>query len=192
MSGFYDGIAIFYDLFIWGSERRYHTIKENGFAGAHGRCLLVGVGTGIDLPLLPPDLELTAIDLSPHMLARAKKRAKNYKWNIQLLEANIEKTDFPDAYFDTVITSCVFCSVGDPVKGLKEVRRVLKPGGRLIMFEHVLSKNPLLKPMLYFMSLLIPGPEMTRDTVANVKEAGFQVVKEKNVYMDIVKRIEAI
>lgn len=188
----YDFLAGVYDLFTWGAQKRFRTAKIRLFSSATGKTLLVGVGTGIDLPLMPPGLDITAIDVSPAMLERATRRAIKYQSSIMLAEVNIEQTEFSDNYFDTVITSCVFCSVQNPVKGLKEIRRILKPGGRLIMAEHVLSQNPLLKPMLYFMNVIFPsGPDFTRDTVANVKAAGFKVISNRNLYMDIVKAVEA-
>lgn len=192
MQSFYDFSAYIYDFLTWGEAKRYREVKRKLFAAACGRVLLVGAGTGVDLPLLPPGQELIAIDVSAPMLARAKKRESEYRGNLSLRLANIEKTDFPDHYFTAVVTSCVFCSVADPIAGLKEIKRILRPGGRLLMFEHVLSKNPLLKPCLYLMNLLIPsGPDFTRNTVANVKTAGFEVIAEQNVYMDIVKGIVA-
>ena len=193
MAGFYDRIAGLYDVFTWGADKRYARLKRRAFSGADGRTLLVGVGTGRDLDLLPEGLDLVGIDLSTSMLARARRRAIGYKGSVVILERNIEDTGFPEHHFDTVLTSCVFCSVGDPVKGLKEIRRILKPGGRLIMFEHMLSRNPLLQPMLYSMNFMIPiGPRFTRKTLANVRAAGFNVVLDENVYMDIVKHIEAV
>lgn len=192
MISFYDLTANFYDILTWGMEKRYRETKQSAFSSASGRVLLVGVGTGIDLSLLPAQLEVTAIDISEQMLAKAAIRSQDYQGQVRLRVADIENTDFPNNYFDTVITSCVFCSVKNPVKGLQEIKRILRSESQLIMFEHVLSQNPFLKPMLYFMNLLMPfGPDFTRDTVANVKKAGFKILSERNVYMDIIKEINA-
>jgi SAM-dependent methyltransferase len=101
---------------------------------------------------------------------------------------------FADRSFDTVVTACTFCSVPDPVTGLEELRRVLVPEGRLLLFEHVRS---CLAPIAIMQDLMTPlsrrfGPDMNRDTVANVARAGFRVVREENVYLDVVKAVEAV
>ena len=92
---------------------------------------------------------------------------------------------FPDDAFDTVATVCTFCSVPRPVLGLRELHRVLKPGGQLLMFEHVRSR---IGPFGIFLDLMTPltsrfGPDMNCDTVGNVQKAGFRLRREENVYL---------
>ncbi len=91
---------------------------------------------------------------------------------------------------------CTFCSVPNPVQGLKELYRVLKPDGQLLMFKHVRSKIGPVALFLDFMTFLSRkfalGPDLNRDTVNNVLKAGFQLRREENVYLDIVKMIEAV
>src|SRR4029077_2402422 len=99
-----------------------------------------------------------------------------------------------DGSFDTVVTVCTFCSVPRPVVGLRELRRVLKPGGQILMFEHVRSK---IGPLGIFLDFMTPlsrrlGPDLNRDTVGNVQKDGFRLCREENVYLDIVKIIEAV
>ncbi len=189
-AAFWDRFAAVYDVFLWGSERRQRDAKRQAFSHAGGRVLFVGAGTGTDLLLMPPDIDLFAVDISKKMLEKAKKRAQAHGGTVHLIQADIEHSPFPVSSFDSIVTSCVFCSVPDPVKGLKEVRRILKPGGKLIMFEHVLSRNPLLASMLKVMNYFSAGPDMTRDTVGNVLRAGLAPVTHKNIYMDIVKAIK--
>jgi ubiquinone/menaquinone biosynthesis C-methylase UbiE len=101
--------------------------------GARGRTLDIGCGTGRNLPLLPPGVRAIALDPSPDAVRRARERAPRVPFVI----ARAEALPFRDATFDTVVSGLVFCSVGDPARGLAEVRRVLRPGGELRMLEHV-------------------------------------------------------
>jgi ubiquinone/menaquinone biosynthesis C-methylase UbiE len=135
-----------------------------------------------------------AIDISQKMLERAAKKAAAYPGNIELREMDVCELPFADDSFDTVATVCTFCSVPRPVLGLRELHRVLKPGGQILMFEHVRSK---IGPFGIFLDLMTPltrrfGPDMNRDTVGNVQKAGFRLRREENVYLDIVKIIEAL
>jgi ubiquinone/menaquinone biosynthesis C-methylase UbiE len=128
------------------------------------------------------------------MLERAAKKADAYQGTIELRLLDVCELPFTDASFDTVVTVCTFCSVPRPVVGLRELYRVLKPGGQLLMFEHVRSKIGPFGIFLDFMTLLSRrvGPDLNRDTVGNVQKAGFRLRREENVYLDIVKIIEAV
>lgn len=182
-----------YDLMTWGEERRFADAKQQLFAKMKGRCLMVAAGTGADFQCFPPDLVITALDISPGMIERARGRAAAYRGTLTLQVMDVQKLDFPDAAFDTVATSCTFCSVPDPLRGLRELYRCLKPGGQLLMFEHVRSRvGPiaLLQDLMTLVSRRF-GPDMNRDTVGNVLRAGFELDYENNVYVDVVKAIEA-
>ena len=137
---------------------------------------------------------IVAIDISPKMLERAARKAAVYSGRIELHEMDVCALPYPDASFDTVATVCTFCSVPRPVAGLRELYRVLKPGGQLLMFEHVRSRIAGLGRLMDLMTLLSRrlGPELNRDTVGNVLKAGFTLEREENVYLDVVKIIEAV
>jgi ubiquinone/menaquinone biosynthesis C-methylase UbiE len=177
-----------------GEEVRYGPYKRSLFAKARGKTMLVAAGTGIDFKYLPPGLEVTAIDFSPRMLSFAEKRLDESASPVELVEADVTRLDFADQTFDTVITSCTFCSVPDPVQGLREVRRVLKDDGRLLMFEHVRASNPWLGFMMDVMNPLVRkfGPDINRRTGDNIRAAGFRIEREFNVYLDMVKLFEAV
>lgn len=183
-----------YDWLTFGEDLRQGDAKRRLFAKAHGRTILVSVGTGADIKFFPPGLDIVAIDISPEMVEKARPRAEVYDGRIELQVMDAHHLEFPDESFDTAITACTFCSVPDPVRGLRELRRVLKPDGRLLMFEHVRSKVPAVGLFLDFMTYLtrpLLGPDLNRDTVGNVRRAGFHVLSERNVYFDIVKAVEA-
>lgn len=176
-----------------GEEVRYGPYKRHLFAKARGRTLLVAAGTGIDFKYLPVGLDVTAIDFSPRMLELAERRVGQSASPITLVRADVTDLELEDGAFDTVVTSCTFCSVPDPVKGLREVCRVLKDEGRLLMFEHVRPSNPYLGLMMDLMNPLVRrmGPDINRRTADNVRAAGFRLTREFNVYLDMVKLFEA-
>jgi ubiquinone/menaquinone biosynthesis C-methylase UbiE len=177
-----------------GEEIRYGPYKRDLFARARGRTMLVAAGTGIDFKYLPAGLEVTAIDFSPRMLEHAARRIGQGASPVTLIRADVTELGFEDRTFDTVLTSCTFCSVPDPVKGLGEVRRVLKDDGRLLMFEHVRPSNPYLGLMMDLMNpaVRMMGPDVNRRTADNVRAAGFRITREFNVYLDMVKLFEAV
>lgn len=183
----------FYDLLAYGPERRWAPHKRELFANMNGKVLFVAVGTGQDIPFFPPGRDIVGIDISPRMLAKAKTRAAKYAGSLDLRVMDIHELEFPDHSFDQVVTSCTFCSVPNPVAGLTALRRVLKAGGMLYMFEHTGSR---IFPFNLMLDLMTPlwkpiGPEMNRDTVANVEKACFEIKQVNNVYLDVVRVIIA-
>src|SRR5262245_55855315 len=121
-----------YELLTWGEERRFGPAKRELFARASGHCLMVAAGTGADFQFFPPGLTITAIDISPGMISRAARPAAAYQGSLSLEIMDVQALPIADGTFDTVITSCTFCSVPDPLSGLRELYRCLKPGGRLL------------------------------------------------------------
>jgi ubiquinone/menaquinone biosynthesis C-methylase UbiE len=182
------------DLFSFAEDRRLGPHKRRLFAKMRGATLMVGAGTGNDFKFFPQNMHIVAIDISPKMLERAARKAASYPGSIELREMDVCELEFPEAAFDTVATACTFCSVPKPVIGLRELHRVLKPGGQLLMFEHVRSA---IGPLGILMDVMTPlcrrvGPELNRDTVGNVQKAGFRFRRVENVYLDVVKIIEAV
>jgi len=190
----WDFSSSFYDLLAYGPERRWAPFKREIFANLHGKVLFVAVGTGQDIRFFPPGRDIVGIDISPRMLAKAQARAANYTGSLDLRVMDVHALEFPHHSFDQVVTSCTFCSVPNPVAGLTALRRVLKAGGILYMFEHTGSHVFPFNLMLDVMTPLWKpvGPEMNRDTVANVEKAGFEIQLVNNIYLDVVKTIIAI
>lgn len=192
----YNRAAICYDLMDALMEWRLFRRERGVLLGeVRGRTLEVGVGTGKNLPWYPRDLELTGIDFSRRMLHRARRRAERLGLAPDLMEMDAQQMEFEDNSFDTVVSTCVFCSVPDPVAGLKEVRRVCKQGGRILMLEHMRSPRPVvgrLMDIFNWIPLHLYGANINRRTLENLKTAGFDTISAENVWSDIFKRIEII
>lgn len=155
--------------------------------------LEAGVGTGKNIEYYPDDIQIYGIDFSSKMISKAKEKLKTQNKEAKLMEMDIENLDFEDNYFDLIVTSCVFCSVPDPIRGLKELKRVLKKDGRIIMLEHMRSRNKTaakLMDLFNWLSLYIWGANINRKTIENIKEAGLELVEVTDLMSDIVKEIE--
>ena len=190
----YDRVAKFFDFLRKGDMCRWNAYQKSLFENLSGEVLYIGIGTGLETLNFPTNLKITAIDISSAMLNQSKTRAKTYPGKMTLCQMDAETSAFRDHSFDAVVTVCVLCSVKQPVTCLEEIRRVLKPAGKLVMFEHVLSKNPLYAIALKTMSNLtefLEGTYLDRDTVSNAEKAGFEIFSHKNVYLDIVKALMA-
>jgi ubiquinone/menaquinone biosynthesis C-methylase UbiE len=192
----YNRIALFYDFLEAPMEHmRFAAWRKRLQAGIQGKLALeVGVGTGKNLSYYPADVHITAIDLSPQMLARARHRAEKMHFQVDLQEMDVQDLEFPDHVFDTVFATFVFCSVPDPVMGLRELRRVCKPEGKLLLLEHMRPGNPVLGFLFDVFNPLIVrmmGANINRRTVNNIRQAGWQIKVEENLSADIVKWIEA-
>jgi len=176
-----------------GPEVRWKPFKERLFSNMDGRILFLALGTGLDIPTFPPGKDIIAIDISPKMLEQARERIENYDGKLHAEVMDVHEMSFAPDSFDQVYTSCTFCSVPDPVGGLKALYRVLKPGGKLFMFEHTGSRYYPFRYMLNAMTVLTQriGPAMNRKTVDNVRAAGFRITEVENIFLDVVKTIKA-
>ena len=190
----WDNAAGCFDLMNGGVEFRYGDQKREWFSRSTGRTLLVAVGTGLDLPYFTPGHKVVGIDISEKMLEKAKGAAEISPTETELVRADVQRLGFGDNTFDSVVTSCTFCSVPDPVLGLQELLRVIKPGGKMVMFEHVRSDIFWMGPMMDLVTKLSRrfGPDLNRRTRENVIRAGFKLTREVNIYLDMVKFFEAV
>lgn len=193
MSTIWDRRAKLYDLFE-GSDLRRGSAKSALFHEMAGRVLFVAVGTGIDIRHFPPDHQIVAIDISGEMLKRSQSRKHGYRGDLSFVQGDALNLSFGNAAFDTVVTSCTMCSVPEPKRALGELYRVLRPGGQLLMFEHVRSRNPVLGLILDLMTVQTrrEGTEMNRDTLKNVITAGFQITRVDSVFLDIILSVHAL
>jgi len=157
--------------------------------------LEVGVGTGNSFSDYPKGKRIVAVDISREMLNRAKAKIRNYDGSVSLRHEDVHRLSFDDEAFDTVFASCVFCSVADPVKGLRELHRVLRKGGRLLMVEHVRSQGRLLGSLMDRLNPLVSKygvDNINRDTIDNLRKAGFRIEQDRNLVYDVVKAIVAV
>ena len=188
--------AVFYDLMMALIERlrlsKYRALLWSRVESS--RVLEIGVGTGKNFPYYPADAEMTAVDFSEKMLERAKDRAKKQKVKVHLQQMDVQNLDFADNTFDTVAATLVFCSIPDPVRGIKEVERVCKPGGKVVLLENNFSSIPILG---WFVKLVNPlaarmiGADFNRHPEENVAKSGLKVERVTNLGRGLWKLIEA-
>ncbi|MEY3107406.1 MAG: hypothetical protein RIT35_1584 [Pseudomonadota bacterium] len=192
----YDRIAFFFDgleavmegLFfkpwrkrLWDKVDGYHILE-------------VGVGTGKNFDYYPSDARITAIDFSKEMLKQSTHKKIRKAVSVELDLMDIETLAFADNSFDTVIGSFVFCSVPLPSKGLKELYRVCKPGGQVLLLEHVVSSRALIAKLMSLLNPIIVrlvGANINRNTVKYIKACSFGSVRIDEHSGDIIKLIEA-
>jgi ubiquinone/menaquinone biosynthesis C-methylase UbiE len=181
----YQRISGFYDLMEILPEQKYHPWREKLWSLVDGpRILEVGVGTGKNVPFYPPGMEITGIDLTPGMLAHAQKKAASLKLDVDLRLGDAQSLEFETDTFDTVVATFVFCSVPDPILGLTELDRVAKPGGQIILMDHVRSEKPFLGPLMDLLNPMVVrmmGANINRRTVENIRLAGLEVEQVENL-----------
>jgi len=190
----YNRIARFYDLHSKLAERIWFAKWRNRFIlPLKGRILEVGIGTGKNIEYYNKEAEVIGIDFSEKMLQIAKEKLiESGKKNIILKQMDAEHLKFKDNSFDYVVATCVFCSVPNPIKGLEEIRRVLKPTGKLIMIEHVLSKNliiALIEQIHNPLTRFLFGVNINRNTKQNIIKAGMSIVEDRNLALFDVFRL---
>ena len=137
--------ARIYDPFLaLGEHRGMRTRRRALLSRAQGRVLELGAGTGLNLAHYPDDVELVLSEPEPAMRAALERRLARSGRPASIVVAPAEALPFPDGSFDTVVSTLVLCTVGDPEAAIAEARRVLRPGGRLLFLEHVRGASPRL------------------------------------------------
>ena len=154
-------------------------LRRTLLAGASGRVLEVGGGTGANLPFYGPDVEsLTITEPEPSMLRRLERRVREQSPDTKVLRAPAEDLPFEDNMFDVAVSTLVLCGVDDQARALGELRRVLRPGGRLIFIEHVRSEEPGLarwQDRLNGLIRLVACCDCNRRTLDSIEAEGFEV-----------------
>ena len=156
--------------------------------------LEVAVGTGLNIPFYDAELKVTGVDLSPEMLDIARRRAVDLDHDVDLREGDAHNLAFDDASFDTVVCTFSLCNIPDPHQALTEMRRVLRPGGRLVLVDHVRSSvTPILwlQKALEVVSVRIDGDHLTRRSADAVEQLGYEIVERDRFRWGIVERLVA-
>ncbi len=194
----YDRFSYFYDWLEESIEKgKFGKWRKELLGNLKGRILEVGVGTGKNLRYYNKNTEVTGIDLSPKMLGKAKKKLEKLKnKSIKLMQMDAQTLKFKDDSFDYAVCTFVLCSVPDTIKVLKEMKRVVKKNGKILMLEHVLSRYFLIRIFQHLhnpITKTIFGFNVNRDTIRNIKNAGLKIKEEKNLaFFDVFKKIEII
>lgn len=178
----WDIIAPHYDRFIAFLPQRRRSLELVRIQPGE-RVLVCGCGTGLDLPLLPPAIEIDAVDLSPRMIEEARAKSAGLAIRLQTMDA--QNLKFPDATFDVVILHLIIAIVPDPLRALQEAVRVLKPGGRIALFDkyfHGPGQPRLIRRILNPLARVIATDLNTR-TLELAAQAGLRVVQEESVML---------
>lgn len=192
----YDRHAATYDRSVQLAERVMLGGLRRAFgAELRGETLEVAIGSGLNLPYYSPAVtRAVGVDLSRAMLAQARRRADALDRPLALVQADAERLPFPDAAFDTVAVSLALCTVPDPSAALRELTRVCRPDGRVVLLEHV--RSPV-GPVFVVQRLLTPlqerfiGCHLTRETVDAARRLGLTIESERRRLFDVFRLVVA-
>jgi len=178
----YDRLSRFYNFMEIMMENRHAQWRKQLWSEVRGEKVLeIGIGTGKNIEYYPGNIRVTGIDLSPGMIKYAEERSNQLEIPVDIHLGDAQNLGFPNRSFDAVVATCVFCSVPDPVQGLREAGRVLKPGGKIYLLEHMRSPNSRIGKLLDFLNPIIVrmiGANINRRTMENIQAAGLKVASE--------------
>ncbi len=161
---------------------------------ARGEVLEIGIGTGLNLPHYPQEVRLTGIELTPAMLELARRRASDLGREVELRLGDAQALDFPEESFDTVVFGLCLCSIPDDRRAMAEAWRVLRPGGHLLLLEHVRSPSPVVRAgqrLLEPLFLRFLADHLLREPLENPKPEGFEVERVDRWAWGIMERASA-
>ncbi|GAB3479074.1 class I SAM-dependent methyltransferase [Amycolatopsis cihanbeyliensis] len=184
----YDRQMDFADRRFFGDTRQWICDQ------ARGEVLEVAVGTGLNLHRYPDDVRLTGIDFSPAMLEQARRRAESRRQGTDLRLGDAQELEFPDDSFDTVVCTFSLCAVPDDRAAVGQMWRVLRPGGLLLLADHVVSTALLARAaqrLIEVASVPLGGENYRRRPLVHVRERGFTIERQERFKLGIVERIAA-
>ena len=179
----YDRQARYFDVGMGLGERLLlGRLRRRVLTEARGEVLEIGVGSGASLSYYPSGCKVTGLDLSSGMLGRARRRADKLGLDAVFFQGDAQRLPFEDAAFDTCVSQLSLCTVPEPLAALRELGRVCKPGGRILLMEHTTSLNPALgKVCRYFGPMLTRGAAChpNRPIVELVAQAGLRIERSE-------------
>ena len=184
----YDRQISFFERILFGGGREWVCSQ------AQGDVLELAAGTLRNLPHYPQGVNLTAVELSPEMAAVGRKRAEELGRSVDLRVGDVQKLDFPDESFDTVTCTLGFCTIPDTTAAAGEAFRVLRPGGRLLLLEHVRSPARAVRGMervLEPLSIRFMADHLTREPLDYLPGVGFEIDAIERSKWGIVERLRA-
>lgn len=195
----YDRIASFYDLyespmeFFAFAKWRKLLFKRIKLRHQKGLILEIGVGTGKNIPFYGVESYI-AFDISGKMISKAKARKRARGKAVELLIADAEFMPFKDESFDVIVSTFTFCSIENPVNGLREAFRVLKLKGCAFFLEHMLPESKIIQPVFHLLNPVarLMGLEINRKTNENIEKGGFKILREEKLFTSVFRLIEAV
>jgi ubiquinone/menaquinone biosynthesis C-methylase UbiE len=189
--------AKWYDFFMNPLEKgEFKRIRKELISKASGNVLELGSGTGINFPLYNVAEKVTAIEPSPHMIVLSKLKQNLSSIPIELVQASAEHLPFTDNTFDTVVATLVFCTIPNPEKAILEMKRVCKPDGKILMFEHVKMENRFLSTLQEMLTpawkKICDGCCLNRKTMELITANGISIEKVRKYYGDLFVFVESV
>jgi ubiquinone/menaquinone biosynthesis C-methylase UbiE len=197
-----DRVRRIWDRLAPGYDRKVRLPERILFSGgrewvcsrARGDVLEISVGTGRNLALYGPDIRFTGVDISASMLEIARARAAELGRHAQLRVGDAQALELPDASFDTVVCTLALCSIPDPRAAVGEMSRVLRPGGRVLLLEHVRSPRPVIRTVqraLEPITVWLEGDHLVREPLKILEAEAFEIEEVEQSKLGIVERIAA-
>jgi ubiquinone/menaquinone biosynthesis C-methylase UbiE len=191
----WDRLARHYGLVEFLSEWYLKPFRKILWSYASGCILEAGAGTGLNIAFYPPGARVTATDLSGSMMRWARERAREQGIDVIFEEADLCNLPFAGDTFDSAVATFVFCSIPDPVTCLKEMGRVTKPGGKILLLDHVRIDGPLIGPLMDRLNgatVRLAGEHINHRMDEFVREAGFEILENRRLgLMGIIQFIVA-